>query len=179
MHKIFLALAVGNGTLLIISYALGFLVPSEAGGTMHDLHFLVALLTMLATLMVHGIVYTYMLGTNKWVQEVTRVYRLPEWMETQSKRNKARARPLVMWGMLAIGATVWLGGAADTMRGFGGFWHLMMASFTIGFTALAFTLEYFSIVAQARLLLEVKVQADRLRQASLTEAAAASADSER
>lgn len=169
MHKIFLALAVGDGTLMVISYVLGLFVPTGEGGTIHDLHFLVALLTMLATLLVHGIVYTYMIGTNKWVEEVTRVYQLPDWMKVQSKRNKSRARPFIMWGMLAIGATVWLGGAADTMRGFGGMWHLLMASFTLGFTAVAFALEYAAIVAQARLLIEVKTQADQLRQARMAE----------
>lgn len=170
MPRIFLSLAVANGTLLLITYGMGLFVPSGAGGTVHDLHFLVGLLAMLACLMVHGIVYTYLIGTNKWVKEVVRVYALPDWMEVQSKRNKRRAFPFILWGMMAIGATVWLGGAADTIRGFGGFWHSLMASFTIGFSAVAFVLEYASIVAQARLLDEVKEVADRARLERVEEA---------
>jgi hypothetical protein len=163
MNQIFLVLAVVDATLLLISYGLGWFVPSGAGGLVHDLHFLVALLTVVATLMVHGIVYTYFIGTNKWVKEVARVYALPEWVEAQSKRNKRRAMPLVTWGMLAIGATAWLGAAADTIRGFGGTWHLVAATFTLAFTFGAFALEYLAIVGQMRLLVEVKAQADRLR----------------
>ncbi len=177
MPKIFLTLAVANTTLLLIAYGMGLFVPSGEGGTIHDLHFLVGLLTMLASLMVHGIVYTYLIGTNKWVKEVVRVYGLPTWMETQSKRNKRRAFPFILWGMLAIGATVWLCGAADTIRGFGGLWHWLMASFTIGFTGVAFVLEYASIIAQARLLVEVKDEADRLRVKSQAEAPASVGES--
>jgi hypothetical protein len=163
MPRIFLGLAVADATLLLLSFGIGLFVPEAKGGLVHDVHFLVALLTMLATLLVHGIVYTYFIGTNKWVKEVVRVYALPTSIETRSKRNKRRAFPFILWGMLAIGATVWLGGAADTIRGFGGLWHLLAASFTLGFTAVAFFVEYASILAQLSLIDEVKEQADRLR----------------
>lgn len=165
MNQIFLALAVANATLLLITFGLGFVVPTGAGGLARDMHFLVALLTMLATLMVHGVVYTYFLGTGKWVKEVVRVYRLPEWMNVSAKRNKRRAMPFIMWGMLLVGITSWLGAAADTMRGFSGVWHFAAACFTLAFTFGAFVVEYRSIVAQMRLLVEVKDQADQLRRA--------------
>ena len=42
-----------------------------------------------------------------------------------------------------------------------------MAALTLGFNLAAFAAEYAAIVAQARLLLEVKDQADRLRAARL------------
>ena len=175
MHQIFLALAVADLTLILISYTLGWFVPTGQGGLIRDIHFLVGLLTMLATLMVHGVVYTYFIGTGKWVAEVTRVYRLPEWMEAQAKRNKRRAMPFVTWGMLAMGATVWLGAAADTMRGFSGFWHFLVATFTLGFTLGAFALEYRAIVGQMRLLAEVKVRADEGRRRALDSAEGAPA----
>ena len=167
MHRIFLALVVSDGTLLLVSYGLGLFVPSERGGFLHDLHFLVALLTIVLTLMVHGVVYTYFLGTGKWVREVTRVYALPGWMEAQATRNKRRTFPFVIGGMALIGATAVLGAAADTIRGFGGFWHLVVGSGTLGFMVAAFGFEYASIVSQARLLREVTEQAERLRLAQL------------
>jgi hypothetical protein len=172
MHQIFLALAVTDGLLLLVTYALGLFVPSGQGGIVHDMHFLVALLTILTTLLVHGVVYTYFLGTGKWVREVVRVYQMPDWVEAQATRNKRRCFPFVIWGMLAIGATAWLGATADTMRGFGGLWHLVAASATLAFTLGAFAFEYVAVVAQARLLIEVKDQADRLRLARLAEAEA-------
>lgn len=172
MHRIFLGLAVTDGTLLLVTFGIGLFVPSGQGGFVHDLHFLVALLTIVLTLMVHGVVYTYFLGTGKWVKEVVRVYQLPDWVDAQAVRNKRRAFPFVIWGMLLIGATAWLGAAADTIRGFGGLWHFIAASATIAFTIGAFGFEYASIVSQARLLLEVQSQADRLRLARLAESEA-------
>ncbi len=171
MHRIFLGLAVTNGTLLCVTFVLGFFVPSGQGGFWHDLHFLVGLFTVMTTLLVHSVVFTYFLGTGKWVKEVVRVYQLPDWVWAQAVRNKRRAFPFELWGMLLIGATAWLGAAADTRRGFGGEWHLMAASLTLAFTLGAFVVEYLSIVAQARLLLEVKDQADRIRlaQAAVSE----------
>lgn len=165
MQRIFLALAVADATLLLITFGLGLFVPSGQGGLVHDLHFLVALLTMVATLMVHGVVYTFFIGTNKWVTEVVRVYELPAWCQAQSKKNKRRAFPFIFWGMLLIGVTAWLGAAADTMRGFGGLWHLVAAVFTLAFTLGAFAFEYLTILAQARLLEEVRAEAETRRSA--------------
>ncbi len=174
MHQIFLGLAVADITLILINYVLGWFVPTGQGGLVRDMHFLIGLLTMLATLMVHGVVYTYFIGTGKWVNEVTRVYRLPEWMQVQAKRNKRQAMPFIMWGMLAMGATVWLGAAADTMRDFGGTWHFLVATFTLGFTLGAFVLEYKAIIGQMRLLIEVKARADEGRRAALETSGGAS-----
>ena len=84
MHRIFLGLAVTSGTLLVVSLALGLVAAGQGGGTghtWHDIHFLLGLLTVLAGLLVHSIVFTYFLGTGKWVKEVVRVYRLPDWIE--------------------------------------------------------------------------------------------------
>jgi hypothetical protein len=172
MHRIFLGLAVTVGTLMVVTLFLGFLVPSGQGGAWHDLHFLMGLLTALATLLVHSIVFTYFLGTGKWVKEVVRVYQLPEWVSSQATKNKRRVFPFEFCGMMLIGATAWLGGAADTIRAANStyaLWHLGVASVTLAFNLGAFAFEYVSIVAQARLLLEVKDQADQLREARATE----------
>src|SRR4029079_13533056 len=116
VHRIFLALAVTVGTLMVTTLFLGFLVPSGQGGSWHDLHFLMGLLTVLMALLVHSIVFTYFLGTGKWVKEVVRVYKLPEWVWCQPVKNKRRAFPFECWSMVLLGATAWLGGAADTRR---------------------------------------------------------------
>lgn len=163
MHRIFLGMAITVGTLLVVSFALGLMVPHHEGGMWHDLHFLVALLTTMATLLVHSIAFTYFLGTGKWIKEVVRVYRLPDWVEAQAVRNKRRAFPFELWGMLAIGAAAWLGGASDTRRDFEPAWHLGASAVALAFNLGAFVVEYAAIVAQARLILEVKAQADRLR----------------
>jgi hypothetical protein len=165
MNRIFLGLAVASGSLLVASFVLGFLAAGEPRGphaVWHAIHFLFALLTVMVGLLVHSIVYTYFLGTGKWVKEVVRVYGLPEWVNAQAKKNKRKAFPFEFWGMMSLGATAWMGAGNETL-GWPSAWHLGVASLTLAFNLGAFVAEYAAIVAQARLLLEVKDEADRLR----------------
>lgn len=163
MHRIFLGLAITNGTLLLATFGFGFVAAAEVRPShmWRDVHFLLGLLTTMATLMVHSIVFTYFLGTGKWVKEVVRVYQLPDWVYAQAIRNKRRAFPFEILCMILIGATAWLGAASDT-REFDSTWHLGLAALTLAFNLGAYVVEYASIVAQARLLLEVKDQADAI-----------------
>jgi hypothetical protein len=166
MQKIFLGGAVTVGTLLLAVFVLGLAASAEDRAVAHfwhDVHFLLGLFTTMATLLVHSIVFTYFLGTGKWIREVVRVYGLPEWVEAQTIRNKQRAFPFELLAMLLVGATAWLGAAADTRRDFNPLWHLGLAGVALTFNLGAFVVEYAAILAQERLLLEVKAQADRLR----------------
>jgi hypothetical protein len=167
MLRYFLVLAVTDGSLLVASFVLGLLATGEPrgpGAIWHGVHILFALLTTMATLAVHSIVYTYFLATGKWAREVVRVYQLPEWINTQAKKNKRKAFRFEFWSMTLIAVTAWLGAAADT-QGLNPLWHLGIAALTLAFNFGAFAVEYAVIVAQARLLMEVKDQADRLRAA--------------
>lgn len=167
MHRIFLGLAVTDGTLLVASLAVGFGAANEPRGpheSWHGVHLLLGLVTMLATLLVHSIAFTYFLGTTRWVKEVVQIYGMPEWVHAQALRNKRRAFPFELGSMVAIALTTWAGGAVHTRD-----WpiarelHLAAATLTIGFNLGAYVAEYLAIVAQARLLLEVKARADRQR----------------
>jgi len=167
MLRYFLVLAVTDGSLLIASFVLGLFATAEPrgpGAIWHGIHILFALLATMATLAVHSIVYTYFLATGKWAKEVVRVYQLPDWINTQAKKNKRKAFRFEFWSMALIAFTAWLGAASDT-QGLNPLWHLGMAAVMIAFNFGAFAVEYAVIVAQARLLMEVKEQADRLREA--------------
>ena len=169
MHRIFLGLAVTNGSLLLASFIVGLISTGEPRGPgvpapWHLVHFLLGLLTTLATLLVHSIAYTYFLGTGKWVKEVVRVYGMPEWIEMQAKKNKKKAFRFEFWSMTLIGIAAWLGAASDA-QGFSPTWHLLASSVALAFNLGAFAAIYAVIVAQARLLLEVKARADRQREA--------------
>jgi hypothetical protein len=169
MNQIFLALAITSGTLMVTSFAVGLAAAGSTQGPSHlwhDIHFLLGLLTILTASLVHSIVFTYFLGTGKWVKEVVRVYRLPEWVHAQAVKNKRRAFPFELSSMAFLAATAWLGAGTDT-RGWPSIWHLGCAAFTLAFNAGAFVAEYAAIVSQARLLLEVKAEADRLRLAQI------------
>ncbi len=167
MLRYFLVLAVTDGSLLIASFIVGLLASGEPRGPhaiMRGVHVLVALVATMATLAVHSIAYTYFLATGKWAKEVVRVYGLPEWINDQAKKNKRKAFRFEFWGMTLVAITAWMGAGADT-RGLNPLWHLLIAALAIAFNFGAFAVEYAVIVAHARLLLEVKSQADRLREA--------------
>jgi hypothetical protein len=169
MPRYFLVLAVTDGSLLVASFVLGLLASGEhqtPNSVWRGVHVLFALLTTMATLAVHSIVYTYFLATGKWAKEVVHVYRLPAWINDQAKKNKRKAFRFVMWGMTLVAATAWLGAAAHTRANPSlPYWHLGVAALTIAFNLGAFAVEYAVIMDQARLLMEVKARADRLREA--------------
>jgi hypothetical protein len=166
MLRYFLVIAVTDSSLLVASFVLGLLASAEPRGpgmVWHPVHVLFAIMTTMATLAVHSVVYTYFLATGKWAKEVVRVYGLPEWVNDQAKKNKRKAFRFELWGMTLIAATAWLGAAADTQPGSYPLWHLGLAAVTIAFNLGAFAAEYAVIVAQARLLIDVKARADRMR----------------
>ncbi len=178
MIRSFLALAVTGGSLLAADFVIGLLAAGEAPGphaVWRGVHVLFSLMTVVILLGVHSIVYTYFMATSKWAKEVVRVYQLPDWFVAQATRNKRRAFRFIMGSMTAIAITAWLGAAADT-RGAGyAPWHLGVAALAIAFNLGSFVVEYAGIVAHARLLLELKSQADQLREARYGTANAAGA----
>lgn len=173
MHRIFLGLAITDGTLLAVTFGLGFAATGgvRGPGSWYGVHFLLGLLSTMITLLVHSIVYTYFLGTARWVKEVADVYKLPAWLHAQALKNKRRAFPFVLCGMLGLGAASWVGAGADRF-GWPLWAHTALSAAALAFNLAAFGFEYVVVVAQARLLLEVKAQADRLREAQIAAKAA-------
>jgi hypothetical protein len=167
MIRYFLVLAVTGGSLLIVDMVLGFVAASEVPGPHavgRAIHLLFSLLTVVVLLGIHSIVYTYFMATGKWAKEVVRVYQLPDWYVAQAKRNKRRAFRFVMGSMTAIAVVAWLGGAADTLGPAYSAWHLGAAALAVAFNLGSFAVEYAAIVGHARLLMDLKDQADRLRE---------------
>lgn len=168
MNRRFLVLAVVNVTLLALTYVVGFLagpVPETPRLSARTAHFLLGLTSTMFTLLVHSIVYTYFIGTGKWVKEVVRVYGMPDWPVVQAKKNKRRAFPFAFWSCMAVGVAAWMGAGTDAL-GWPSWWHLVVASLAIGFNLGAYLVEYAAIEAQARLILDVKERADAMRLAA-------------
>ena len=168
MLRYFLVLAVTDGSLLLASFVLGLIASAEPRGphmVWHGVHLLFALLTTMATLAVHSIVYTYFLATGKWAKEVVRVYQLPEWLNDQAKKNKRKAFRFEFWSMALIARGGLAGRGVGHAEGLQRALAPGAAALAVAFNFGAFVAEYAVIVAQARLLLEVKAQADRLREA--------------
>jgi hypothetical protein len=167
MIRYFLVLAVTGGSLLIADLVLGLLAASEVPGphaVARAVHLLFSLLTVVVLLGIHSIVYTYFVATGKWAKEVVRVYQLSDEFLAQTRQNKRRAFRFVMGSMTAIAIAAWLGGAADTLGTAYAPWHLATAALAIAFNFGSFVVEYTAIASHARLLADMKDQADRLRE---------------
>ncbi len=167
MIRYFLVLAVTGGSLLAADFVLGLIAAgtvARTGGIARGIHVLFSLVAVVTLLGVHSIVYTYFVATGKWAKEVVTVYGLPEWFTTQATKNKRRAFRFVMWSMTAIAVAAWLGAAADTRGPAYSLWHLGFAALALGFNIGSFVVEFAVIAAQVRLLNELKLQADRLRE---------------
>src|SRR5207248_1389620 len=83
MTRIFTTLALTDSLALLVTFALG--CWSKFGGGVRDettsvylLHFLFGVFTGIGTLLVHCLIFTYFLGTGRWVREVTLAYDLPD-----------------------------------------------------------------------------------------------------
>ena len=170
MIRYFLVMAVTGTSLLVADIVLGFFATGEAhgpGAIARGIHLLFSLATVVILLGIHSIVYTYFVATGKWAKEVVEAYQLPDWINTQAKKNKRRAFRFIMWSMTTIAVAAWLGGAADTRGPSYAIWHLFSALFALAFNLGAFVVEYAVIVAHVRLLGELKDRADQMREAQL------------
>lgn len=162
MTRIFLTLAATNALALVAAYAVGWW-SKLTGGEVFVLHFLLGLFTAVGTLLTHCLIFTYFLGTGRWVKEVTLAYDLPD--EPWHKRTRELKRatfPPALAAMLIVIATA-AGGAGVQLQAWP--WHV---HFALGTAALlvnlwAFRLEYRNVTANAATLEEVLREVDRIR----------------
>jgi hypothetical protein len=78
-----------------------------------NVHFQLGLATALATVLINSLSVTYLIGTSRWVQEVTDVYGLDSRFAHSSKQLKRRTFAWALVGVTAIITVVALGAAAD------------------------------------------------------------------
>ncbi len=96
MKRIFLTLAVLANITLLIAFMLGWQVgdPMKLNGRDPDVnrrigtHLLVGLGALTSATMVHALLFTYFMGTGRWIEETSQAYSLPiEWYR-QNQRIK-------------------------------------------------------------------------------------------
>src|SRR5436305_2548323 len=136
MTRIFTLLAGVNGLLLILSFILGA-ISKLRDGLHHPVdpifwyHFLAGLSAALVTLLVHCLIFTYFLGTGRWVKEVGLAYDLPDADLPRTTRELKRATfPPALFAMLITIATSAAGAGAQLQE-----WH-----WTVHFTLALLTL---------------------------------------
>jgi hypothetical protein len=167
MTRIFLSLAVLDGLFLLASYLLGVVSKLQdgihTGAQIYWVHFIVGLTTALINLMVHCLIFTYFLGTGRWVKEVKLAYELPDepWPRL-TRELKRRVFPPALFAMLFAIATG-AGGAAAHVQLWPWLVHASLASITLAVNFWAFTIEYKCLKTNAAVLDGVLIDVDRIR----------------
>lgn len=151
MRIIFLGLAIWNTIFLVATIVLG---ETHAW----PIHFTVALITALFTILTHSVVMIHFMGTGKGIKEAVEAYSLPNDPETgyvrRTKRFKARTSGLATLAPLLIIATTWLGAAYHTGR-INILWHAALAYFSVVFNVYAFWVEYKVIAENTAMMREI------------------------
>jgi hypothetical protein len=168
MTRIFLTLATTNGIALALAFFLGSWSKLSDGihsetGSVYLLHFLVGLFTAVCTLLTHCLIFTYFLGTGRWVKEVTLAYDLPD--EPWHKRTRELKRltfPPALAAMLVTIATA-AGGAGAQLQHWPWQVHLGLALAALVINLWAFRIEYRALTENAEILEAVLREVDRIR----------------
>jgi hypothetical protein len=161
MTRIFTTLATIDGLLLLAGFGIGIL--SKLGVAEYMLHFWLGLSAALVTLLVHCLVFTYFLGTGRWVKEVALAYRLPdEPLPRLTRELKRQTFPPALFAMLIAIATAAAGTAAQLQE-----WpwpvHATLATLTLLINFWAFAVEYRNVNTNAGVIERVLSEVDRLR----------------
>src|ERR1051325_11462976 len=108
MIRIFSVLAVANAIGLLASFGLRLLSMvrhslEKADDPVFMVHFLCGLFTAVATQLVHCLIFTYFLGTGRWVREVHLAYDLPdEPLYKTTRELKRKTFPPALFAMLSV-----------------------------------------------------------------------------
>jgi hypothetical protein len=167
MNRIILGMAVANYGLVALTVYLGLLSdptadPNSLGDGAFRYHFPMGLLTALFTMLVHCLVFTYFLGTNRWVKETTAAYSMGPQFPAESRRLRTKAFAMAMTSMLLVVAAVATGAGAHTKV-----WPLWLhQSVPVGayvFMLWAYRVEYLAVEDHIQLTNAVMDEVNRMR----------------
>ena len=118
MTRIFLTLAMAGTVLIGIAFVLGLNIddPMSRDLAVQDSvskHMMTGLAGLVFAALVHAIVFTYFMGTGRWIEETSRAYRLPEETHKQNQSLKYRLMPGMTGAIVLLVVTGALGGATD------------------------------------------------------------------
>jgi hypothetical protein len=167
MTRIFTPLAILNALALLAAFAAG--VVSKLRESAHNpadstymVHFALGLGTAMLTLFVHCQVFTYFLGTGRWVKEVTLAYALPDepWHK-ETRELKRRTYPVALVAMLVTIAAAAAGAGAQLQE-----WpwpvHATLAILALAVNLWAFRLEHRNITSNTAIIEQVTAEVDRI-----------------
>src|SRR5437899_5003403 len=162
MTQLFLILAFLNILALLTTFLFGML-SHFSDHNLYVTHFSLGLFSAIGTLLVHCIIFTYFLGTGRWVKEVAIAYQLPDVpLPKLTRELKRRTFPPALFGMLITIAAAAAGAAAQV-----GDWpwqvHFTLGVLTLVINAWAFGVEYRNVSTNAEVIERVMVEVDRIR----------------
>jgi hypothetical protein len=170
MTRIFTSLAILNTAALLATYFMG-VVSKLRDGVLHPeeptylIHFVLGLFTAVGTLLVHCLIFTYFLGTGRWVKEVTLAYGLPDepWHK-ETRELKRKVFPPALFAMLITIAAAAAGAGAQLQE-----WpwtvHATLATAALLINLWAFRAEYRYLAANVVVLDGLLAEVDRVRAA--------------
>jgi hypothetical protein len=168
MTRIFTTLASMDALALAASFVLG--IVSKLRDSSHHptdsiylIHFTLGLFTAIGTLLVHCIIFTYFLGTGRWVKEVKLAYGLPDApLPLLTRELKRKTFPPALIAML-ITITTAAAGLGAQLKEWPWYVHGSSALVTLVVNLWAFRLEYRNVRINADAIAEVLREVDRIR----------------
>lgn len=151
MLPIFIGLAISNTIFLFLTIGTG--VGLTSGKVLFGSHFSAALFTAFFTCLVHCVVFTYFIGTGRWVKESVKngTLKAEEWA-SETKKLKAKTYPYALFSMMVVLITVFLGAGVHPGSFFLKWLHQIAAYFSLALNILSFFVEGKFILANTRLL---------------------------
>src|SRR3954470_909927 len=169
MTRTYAMLAVLTVALLVATFGVGWWsfilhrLGSDPEQNVFFTHFYLGLTSAMILLLVHCLIFTYFLGTGRWVKEVTLAYKLPDepWHKA-TRELKRRVFPPALYAML-IGVAVSAAGAGAQLQAWPWFVHARLAILTLVINFWAFRIEFDCLAINARVLSAVLDEVDRIR----------------
>ncbi len=163
MARLFVILASLNTLALVAVFVLGLLSKFWDHQNFFLPHFTFGLFTAIGTLLVHFIIFTYFLGTGRWVKEVGLAYDLPdEDLPRKTRELKRQSFPPALTAMLiTIAASA--AGAGAQMQVWSWWVHFILAIITLIVNLWAFRLEYHCVRVNGQVMEAVLEEVDRIR----------------
>jgi hypothetical protein len=178
MKRIFLTLAVLNSLALLAAFVLGVIFMQERqagtdaptgyeplGATWFSIHMIVGMAAALLTLLVHCLIFTYFLGTGRWVKEVARAYALPDAeLPKRTREFKRRVFPPALFAMLSAIAAVASGAGAQTsLTSLWSLSHPVLAVLVLIVNGYAYVVEYRIVAANSAVMDQVMAEVEKRR----------------
>ena len=167
MTRIFVGLALVDALTLITAFAVGlasWLVGGAASGsTIYRAHFILGLSGAILTLLVHCLIFTYFLGTGRWVKEVGIAYHLPDAPLPRLTRTlKRQTFPPALAAMLVTIAAA-AAGAGVHVREWPWYVHGSLGLLSLIVNLAAFFIEFRNVRINGGIIDQVLAEVERIR----------------